>query len=54
MADLGTLTPDEALKMKIVLVTYFPWLDTDDEARGTDTVDAVIELHHDLERRVET
>jgi hypothetical protein len=54
MEDLGILTPDEALKMKTILETYFPWLDTDDEARGTDTVDAVVELHHDLSKLITT
>ena len=52
MADLSTLTAKEALKMKTILETYFPWLDTDDEARGTDTVDAVVELHQDLSKLI--
>ena len=49
MADLGTLTPDEALKMKIVLETYFPWLlNGDKDTSGADTVELLRELHSDL------
>jgi hypothetical protein len=49
MAGLNTLTPDEALKMKTILETYFPWLlNGDEDASGADTVEVLGELHSDL------
>ena len=53
MANLDqTLTTQEADKFAGLLEDYFPWLGTDTEAVGSDTVDNVCELYHDLQRRL--
>lgn len=53
MANLDqTLTKEEADKMAGLLEVYFPWLGTDREVSGADTVDDVSELYHDLRKRI--
>lgn len=53
MANLDqTLTKEEADKLAGLLETYFPWLGTENEAVGPETVDNVCELYHDLQRRL--
>ncbi len=53
MADLSRiLNHREADRFADILEIYFPWLDTDDEASGSDSVDALIELYDDLKKRI--
>lgn len=41
---VSELTAEEAQRFAKILENYFPWLWTDDEANGGDTVDELIEL----------
>ena len=53
MANLDqTLTTQEADKFAGLLEDYFPWLGTDRGAVGSDTIDNVCELYHDLQQRL--
>ena len=55
MANLKqVLTKEEADKVAGILEEYFPWLNTEDEANGGDTVDNVSELYDDVKRVIES